>query len=137
MAKSAKRSPAEQVTQHIKNLEPGLAKSVQALREIILSTDKEIAEQIKWNNPAFYFDGEMAPFDPKEYKRDIVVMNLFKGRIMLVFPSGAKIKKNKKWLEGDFKDGRRTIVFADMDDIKSKQKDLQAILTEWLSLVEK
>jgi hypothetical protein len=34
----------------------------------------------------------MKPFDPKEYKREIIVMNLFKGRIMLVFPSGAKVK---------------------------------------------
>lgn len=47
-----------------------------------------IGEQIKWNNPCFYFTGEMPAFDPKEYKREIVVMNLFKGRIMLVLPSG-------------------------------------------------
>lgn len=137
MAKSAKLSPADQVTNHIRQLEPALAKSIQSLREIILSAGEEIAEQIKWNNPAFYFNGEMAPFDPKEYKRDIVVMNLFKGRIMLVFPSGAKIQKNKKLLEGDYKDGRRTIVFSDLDDIRSKQQELQSIIKEWLSLVEK
>lgn len=61
------------------------------LREIILSTDAEISEQIKWNNPAFYYNGEMKVFNPKEHKRDIVVFNLHKNRIMLVFPSGAKV----------------------------------------------
>ncbi len=41
------------------------------LRNIILSTDKEIGERIKWNNPSFYYTGEMKPFDPKEYKREL------------------------------------------------------------------
>jgi len=55
-----------------------------------LSTDKEIGERIKWNNPSFYYTGEMKLFDPKEHKREIIVFNLYKGRIMLVFPSGEK-----------------------------------------------
>ena len=56
----------------------------------------------------------MKEFDPKEYKRDIIVFNLFKGRIMLVFPSGAKVKDASGLLEGDYKDGRRFIVFKDV-----------------------
>jgi len=79
----------------------------------------------------------MQPFDPKEYKREIIVMNLFKGRIMLVFPSGAKVNDNSRLLEGDYKDGRRTVVFKDMADVKSKEKNLQAIIRKWLLLVEK
>ena len=79
----------------------------------------------------------MKPFDPKEYKRDIVVMNLHKGRIMLVFPSGAKVNDKEGFLEGDYKDGRRTVVFKDIDDVKSKKKALQNVLKTWLALVEK
>ena len=56
----------------------------------------------------------MKEFDPKEYKRDIIVFNLFKGRIMLVFPGGAKVKDASGLLEGDYKDGRRFIVFKDV-----------------------
>jgi len=137
MPKSANPSDKDQVTQHIQNLEPELGKVISYLRKIILSTDQSIGERIKWNNPSFYYTGEMKAFDPKEYKREIIVFNLFKGRIMLVFPSGAKVKVSTGLLEGDYKDGRRIIVFKDLKDVKSKEKLLQDVIKEWLSLVDK
>ena len=137
MAKAVKPTDAEEVAAHIKKLDPEVAKIVTALRKIILSTDKSIGERIKWNNPSFYYTGEMKPFDPKEYKREIIVFNLFKNRIMLVFPSGAKVKDTTGLLEGDYKDGRRTTVFKDMKDVKAKEKILQAIIKAWLQLVDK
>jgi hypothetical protein len=79
----------------------------------------------------------MNPFEPKDYKRDIAVMNLFKERMMLVFPSGAKVNDKSGLFEGDYKDGRRIIIFKDMKDVKSKEKLLQAVIKKWLSLVEK
>jgi len=136
MARSIKLTDSEQVTEHIKKLDPAVAKIVQALRKIILSTDKEIGERIKWNNPSFYYTGEMKSFDPKEYKREIVVFNLFKNRIMLVFPSGAKVNDRSGLLEGDYKDGRRITVFKDLKDVKAKEKDLQLVLKTWLTLVD-
>ena len=137
MAKSVKLTDTEQVTAQIKKLEPSFGKIIETIRQIILKTDKEIGEHIKWNNPSFYYSGEMKPFDPKEYKRDIIVMNLFKERIMLVFPSGAKVNDKSGLLEGDYKDGRRTTIFKDMKDVKSKEKLLQAVTKKWLTLVEK
>ena len=94
-------SDKEQVTQHISKLEPVLGKTIEYIRRAILSTDKEIGERIKWNNPSFYYTGEMKPFDPKEYKREIIVMNLFKGRMMLVFPSGAKVNEAVRTARAD------------------------------------
>ncbi|MEP7255913.1 MAG: DUF1801 domain-containing protein [Ferruginibacter sp.] len=137
MPKSIKLSDTEQVTAHIKKLEPALGKIIETLRKIILNTDKEIGERIKWNNPSFYYTGEMKEFDPKEYKRELIVMNLNKGRIMLVLPGGAKVKDKLGLLEGDYKDGRRLIIFKDMKDVKAKEKTLQAIIKEWLKLVDK
>ena len=137
MPESAKPSDKEQVTQHIQNLEPDLGKIITYLRKVILSTDKQIGERIKWNNPSFYYTGEMKAFDPKEYKREIIVFNLFKGRIMLVFPSGAKVKDSSGLLEGNYKDGRRIIIFKDMKDIKAKEKALQLVIKQWLALVDK
>jgi hypothetical protein len=134
--KPLKISDQEQVTQHIKKLEPGLGKIVEVIRQIILSTDKEIGERIKWNNPSFYYTGEMKPFDPKEYKREIAVFNLFKGKIMLVFPSGAKVNDTSGLLDGDFKDGRRIVIFKDLIDVKAKEKALQQIIKAWLKLVD-
>ncbi len=118
-----KLTDTEQVIEQIQKLEPGLSEIIQRLRESILSTDKEIGERIKWNNPSFYYTGEMKPFDPKEYKREIIVFNLFKGRIMLVFPSGAKVNDKSGLLEGDYKDGRRIAIFKDMDDVNAKEKN--------------
>ena len=104
---------------------------------MVLSIDTEISERIKWNNPSFYYKGEMKPFDPKEYKREIAVFNLFKKRIMLVFPSGAKINNASGLLEGDYKDGRRLIIFKNLIDVKSKEKSLRNIVKDWLKLVDK
>jgi hypothetical protein len=126
----------EQVSEHIQELDPAIKDAIEALRQIILSTDSKIGEHIKWNNPSFYYSGPMAPFDTKEYKRDIIVMNLLKNRIMLVFPSGAKVNDTSGLLEGDYKDGRRTIVFKDLDDVRSKEKALQGVIKAWLMLVE-
>ncbi len=132
-----KLSDKEQVTEHIKKLDPAFGKIIEAIRQIILSTDKEIGERIKWNNPSFYYTGEMKPFDPKEYKREIVVFNLYKGRILLVFPGGAKLSDKSGLLEGDYKDGRRITIFKDMRDVKSKEKALQNVIKEWVKLVDK
>lgn len=79
----------------------------------------------------------MKPFDPKEYKREILVFNLHKGRVMMVFPSGAKVNDTTGLLEGDYKDDRRTVIFKDMDDIRLKEKSLRYVITEWLRLMEK
>jgi len=136
-AKSIKLSDEEQVTEHIKKLEPQLAQTIEFIRQIILGIDKEIGERIKWNNPSFYYTGEMKAFDPKEYKREIIVMNLFKGRIMLVFPSGAQANDTSGFLEGDYKDGRRTVVFKDLEDVKAKENLLKTVIKKWLALVEK
>ena len=137
MANATKLTDSDQVTEHINKLEPGLGKIIQTLRKIILSTDKEIGERIKWNNPSFYYKGEMKPFDPKEYKRELIVFNLYKGRIMLVFPSGAKVNDRSGLLEGDYKDGRRITIFKDIEGVRSKEKLLQTVIKEWLRLVDK
>jgi len=137
MATATKLRDSEQVTEHINKLEPGLGKIIQAIRKIILSTNKEIGERIKWNNPSFYYTGEMKPFDPKEYKREIIVFNLYKGRIMLLFPGGAKINDKSGLLQGEYKDGRRITIFKDMEDVRSKEKLLQTVIKEWLRLVDK
>ncbi len=137
MGKQEDINDSKGVTEHIKKLDIALSKIIETIRQTILSTDKEIGERIKWNNPSFFYTGKMKPFNPKEYKREIAVFNLFKGRIMLVFPTGAKVNDTSGLLEGEYKDGRRTIIFKDMEDVKTKEKALKNIIKEWLSLVEK
>ena len=102
-----------------------------------MNSDSDFGERIKSNNPHFYYIGDMKPFNPKEYKREIAVFNLFKGRIMLVFPSGAKVNDTTGLLKGDYKDGRGLAIFKDIEDVLSKEKALQSAIKTWLSLVEK
>jgi len=127
----------EQVTAHIQALPAPFGEVVQAVREIILSADKAVGEQIKWNSPSFYYTGEMQPFDPKEYKRDIAVMHLRKGVVLLVFPTGAKVADTTGILEGTYTDGRRMVTIKDMDDAKQKEKALKKVIKDWLALVDK
>ena len=137
MAKVIKLSDTEQVTAHIQKLDKKIVPAIEKLRQLILGTDKEIGERIKWNNPSFYYTGEMKPFAPKEYKREIVVFNLFKNTIMLVLPSGGRLNDNSGLLQGNYKDGRRLIMFKDLEDINAKEKLLQHIVTEWIKTVDK
>ena len=135
MAK-AKLSNTELVSEYIEKLEEPAKEIVEALRQVILSTDAEIAEEIKWNAPSFYYSGEIKPFDPKEYRRHIIVMNLHK-RILLVFPSGAKIDNTFGLLTGDYKDGRRLAEVKTIEDVKEITMALQAAIRDWLGKVEK
>jgi len=132
-----KHTHTQKVTQHIQQLPSPFADIIEAIRKVILTTDNEIAEHIKWNSPAFYYNGEMKAFDLKKYKRDLLVINLHRGNILLVFPTGATIKKNTTVLEGNYTDGRRLVKIVDMDDLKQKETSLHEAIKEWLSLIEK
>ena len=124
----------EQVEELISKLESPLKEIVEYIRELILKTDPLISEQIKWNSPSFYYAGEMKPFDPKEYKRDIVVCNLHRGKMLLVFPSGAKVFDN---LNGkNYPDGRKIIEIEDLIDLKVKENSIREIIRVWLGMVE-
>ena len=125
------------VDQHIKKYDTALQGVINKLREIILNIDPEVGEQIKWNSPSFFYTGDMMSFDPKEYKRDIVVLNLTKGKILMIFPTGATIKDVTGILEGTYTDGRRMISIKDMADLKQKEASLTFVIEQWLKLVEK
>jgi hypothetical protein len=137
MAKLKDVNDPASVSEFIQKLDPEFAELVQAIHKVILSTDKVIGEQIKWNSPSFFYTGDMKPFDPKEYKRDIVVMNLRKGVVLLVFPTGATVKDSSGILEGNYPDGRRMVTFRNIAEVKAKSKNLQAIIKLWLKQVEK
>ena len=138
MAKETHIDSPQLVTDYIQKLEPATATLVEAIRKIILNTDKEVGEHIKWNSPSFFYSGEMKPFNPKEYKRDIIVINLFKKEfVMLVFPSGAKIDDPSGILEGEYTDGRRLLKIHDLEELKKIEKPLKKAIKDWLGKVEK
>jgi hypothetical protein len=133
-----KHSEPERVDAYVQGLKHPLTDVVVALRKIILSIDREIGEEIKWNAPTFFYSGEMRPFNPKEYKRYLIVFNLYqKNCIRLVFPSGARVNDNSGLLEGDYADGRRLALFHSMEELKSKKAALQTVIRKWLQTLDK
>lgn len=133
-----KLSGSEQVSQFISESLHPLKEVMQAIREVILGTDTTIAEHIKWNAPAFYYNSEMAAFDAKEYKRDLVVYNVRKNDyILLIFPTGNVISDASGLLEGSYEDGRRMVTIKNVEDLSAKKEQLQSIIKQWIDKVEK
>jgi hypothetical protein len=128
--------PTPTVDDYLLRLTPSLRATVEVLRRIILSTDARIGEQIKWNSPSFYYRGELpADADPKQYPRDIVVLNLHRGYPLLVFPTGARLHNATGLLEGSYPDGRRLLTIHDAADAETKAEALQQVLRQWLDTV--
>lgn len=134
---ATKASEPARVDSYMRKLKHPLAGVVETLRQAILSADREIGEEIKWNAPAFFYTGPMKPFNPKEYKRHIVVFNLYrKDCVRLVFPSGARIGDQSGLLEGDYADGRRLAVFSCIEDVQSKRPALETAIRKWLTSLD-
>jgi hypothetical protein len=133
-----KPSEPEKVDAYMQGLTHPLAKVVEALRKIILSTDREIGEEIKWNAPTFFYSGETKTSNPREYKRYLVVFNLYrKDCIRLVFPSGARVSDKSGLLEGDYADGRRLALFHNTEEVIFKQSPLQSVIRKWLETLDR
>jgi hypothetical protein len=136
MSKTKDVNDPASVTAFIQQLDDNIQRLAEDIRQTILSVDKSIGEQIKWNSPSFFYTGTMKPFNPKEYKRDIAVFNIRKGKIMLVLPTGATISDDSGVLEGNYTDGRRLINIADAADLARKKDALQTVIRKWLQQVE-
>ena len=88
-------------------------------------------------NPVIFGHSTLLLFyNPKEYKRDLVVVNARKDVALLVFPTGARIKDKSGILEGNYTDGRRMITFKNLAEVKAKTKDLKQVIKLWLEGVE-
>ena len=106
------------------------------LRQFILSIHSSIGEEIAWNAPSFIYTGRMLPFKPKEYKRYIVVFNLFKKDcVRLIFLRGADVDNSHGLLEGDYKDGRRLLVFKSIEDVQTKEAAFRDIVLQLVAQI--
>jgi hypothetical protein len=136
--KIIKLTNTEKVKAYIDNLEDFHKEICSLTRETILSTDSSISEEIKWNSPCFYFNGEIENYIPKEYKRELIVFNIHKRPyLLLVFTTGAKISDPLNFLEGEYKDGRRLLKIYSLEDLKSKELYLQSLIKDWLTKINK
>jgi len=127
--KTTKASDPEAVDAFLKRHKHPLVGLAKALRSAILAAAPGIGEEIKWNAPAFFYTGPMKPFDPKEYRRHLVVFNLYRNdSVRLVFWHGDRANDKSGLLQGEYPDGRRLATFASPEDLKSMKKALVAAL---------
>ncbi|WP_345950268.1 DUF1801 domain-containing protein [Mucilaginibacter sp. PAMB04274] len=137
MTKLTDTSNPAAVNEYITKLNEPAQSLVKAIRQVILLASDQIGEQIKWNSPSFFYTGHMQAFNAKEYKRDLIVLNLRqKDHLLLIFPTGVTIEDTTGLLEGDYADGRRMVKIFSMEDLEVKQEALQHIIKQWLALIE-
>lgn len=117
-------SRTDKVDAFLRELSHPLTAEVEAVRSIIKSVNKDIAEEVKWKAPSFNFKGEyLVTFNLRDVKR-----------IHLVFHNPQISKIKNKLLEGDYVD-RRMAYFADMQDIKTKKPLLEKALKDLIDLI--
>lgn len=121
------------VDARIAALDEPLRSLAQAVRLALLAAHPQVGEHIKWNSPAFYYMGDMAAFDAREYRRDLAVMHLRKGHVLLVLPTGAKLGTAHPILEGDYADGRCMVTLRDLAELQAKEAALRAVVVDWVS----
>ena len=138
MAKTIKQSKTDDVNDYLNKMEHPLKGGLLELRQHLLTRFSEISEHIKWNSLSFYFNGDMNAFNPKEYKRDLLVVNLNKKEyVLLVFPTGYTISHKSQLLEGDYADGRRMVKIYSTADLTSNKDELFNIIESWISQIDK
>jgi hypothetical protein len=117
-----KKNP--EVEAYLKKKAHPMTKEIQRVREIVLGAHPKVEETIKWQSPTFMYKGNMASY----------FMNA-KKHVSLMFHKGAMIKDRSGLLEGDGKEGR-VAKFADMKEIESRKKDLEAVVKEWVRMMD-
>ena len=125
-------SGTDQVEEYLNKLEHEHKEEIKEIRNIILSVNAVIYEQIKWNAPSFVFEGE-----------DRITFNLRdKKFIRLIFHCGPKVKDiDMKRLINDetgivewVSNNRAIVKFYDMNDVKAKESSLKEIVAKWIDV---
>lgn len=127
----AKQSNKE-VTEFLNELNHPFRNEIEELRDVILASDKNLVENIKWNAPNYSFENE-----------DRITMRIqpMTTKVQLIFHRGAKKQEQPKerliankskmllWKEND----RVIITFKNKQDIENGKAELEKIISEWLT----
>ena len=127
----AKQSNKE-VTEFLNELNHPFRNEIEELRDVILASDKNLVENIKWNAPNYSFENE-----------DRITMRIqpMTTKVQLIFHRGAKKQEQPKdrliankskmllWKEND----RAIITFKSKQEIENGKSELEKIINEWLT----
>ena len=108
------------VDAYLKDLDHPLKEIWMQIREIILSADSKMEEDIKWGAPTFIYKGNLATFNPRAKKF-----------VNLTFHTGAAIDDPAGVLEGDAKEARVFRVET-IDELEQKKTGLEKVVKNWI-----
>lgn len=103
---------------------------IEKLREVILSANKGLTENIKWNGPNYSFNDQ-----------DRITMRINPPKqLQLIFHRGAKVLEapKNKLISEDFGmltwkgNDRAVTTFKNMNDIDSREKEIKQIVNDWI-----
>lgn len=126
---SAKKN--KEVTQFLDDQNHPFRSEIEVLRLLILNTNLELTENIKWNGPNYSF---------AEQDRITIKIQPPKN-IQIIFHCGAKVKEQPKGklIKNDFglliwkENNRAVATFNSMQEIKKNAIQLSSIVKEWLA----
>lgn len=107
---------------------------VDALRGLILSTEPQLKEHIKWNAPSYILDGEDKITFNLMNKQEVVKLVLHMGATRKEDKRGAPIMQDDSWLIEWSSDIRGVITFTSTQDISSNVTSLKKLIKDWLSI---
>lgn len=123
-------NPNGAVEHFLQELDHPLKAEVVALRSLILASDPQITERIKWNAPSFGYGGD-----------DRVTFRLGrKDRLQLIFHRGAKVKDSSgfsfedetgllEWAAAD----RGVLTLQDMTELTAKEEAILSLVRKWMA----
>ncbi len=115
---------SKKVDEFLSKLDHPLREEFAVLRDIIMKTHPEITEDVKWGGPSFYYKGDIATFSPRLKDAATLVFHQAEG-----LTPGAVLEPAPK--------GKAYAKFKSMAEVKAKSKDLQAIIKQWIKLMNK
>lgn len=121
---------SNEVTVFLDRLDLSLRVEIEYLRNIIMNTDFELTEGIKWNGPNYSINGE-----------DRITIRIDSSKkLQIIFHRGAKVKEQPKervlserydillWKEND----RAIASFKSLEEIQEKSMMLKEVVTKWI-----
>lgn len=105
---------------------------INALREIVLGTNPDLTEHVKWNSPSYVFDGE-----------DRVTVNAHGKAVNLILHAGPSIVEDKAaapTFDGDatgmlrwHSNIRASMSFDSLDAINEQRQAIADVVSRWLA----
>jgi len=122
------------VEEFLNSLDVDKRQLVDTLRDLILKTEPNLEEHIKWNAPSYVLDGEDRITFNLMNKQGVVKLVLHMGATRKEDKKGAPVLQDTSGLIEWNSDIRGTITFNEIDDIQSNLPALKIVLKNWLTV---